>query len=738
MADKLDTGHKCLGNIVDSHQKTAKCSLCNEKNTGILKECKTCWYKGCAKCIAKDGGIIEHLQPVRLSQRQTGDTLAAPTGPVLAGSSQMAQAGSMPSLPANDPAGPPAIPSTATPRSAASVLPTASPRSEKRTRTARKEDNKKTMTESSRKGKEKDPSLSDSSVDMSGDSPDRAPLTKRAKKHQSAAAAPKRTTRSFAPAKTGATVLDPFQQQTDPTLPPPGRVAFSGVNAKSYDSSGAIFAKEAFAAPRRTPREPAKRTLAKLDPVPAHLKGKTTVIIGGGVMGLCIAYHLAASSQGEVKPSGRKPGIKHTIIIIEESEQPFHAGSGTNSGRLSTAQLSEDLKQLGEFSYEQWEELGSKLEFREQTAYCGGSLLHLKCISGRNSGGFDLAPEWLKLFKEDLVSHDPPDRRGASVDPVKLGTWLVNQCYDRGVWLRIGTRIIAANHSADCNLESVTVEVVKVGQECVIPCDNLVIAAGTWSETLFNRLFPDSSVALPSSKIRAADWMLVANPEPMSQGNVSIGDVSSVGLELASRTDGQIWVAAVADGAIRQPQPTQLYSLYPQTFGRLRRHAADLIAFPRGAATNPEPLAKGTALTATMMDGNPVMGRVGFDRLWVAPRSKGTKANPLGVFLCYGHGVGGLTLGMGCGKIMADMIRNVQPAIDVSKFDIRLASQAGGVASGSGHTDSQSTKSFHYSRSMSFETNPTNQVNNYLPYLEQDKLFIHKADQVPRSNAQLP
>ncbi|TKA79968.1 hypothetical protein B0A49_01387 [Cryomyces minteri] len=520
MANRLDTytdKFKCQGDIVDSHQKTAKCSLCNEKNTVILKECRRCWYKGCAKCIAKNGG--------------------------------------------------------------------------------------------------------------------------------------------------------------------------------SYDSLGARFAKEAFVAPRRTLREPTKRILAKLDPVPAHLEGKTTVIVGGGVMGLCIAYHLAALSQSEVKRPGHNTGIKHTIIVIDELDQPFYAGSGTNSGRLSMAQLSEDLKQLGQVSYEQWEELGSKREFREQTAYCGGT------------------PEWLKLYKEDLVSYDPPNRRGASVDPVQLGKWLVGQCSNRGVTFRIGTRIITANHSADCNLESVTLETIKAQREYAIPCDNLVIAAGTWSELLFNRLFPDSSIALPSSKIRAADWMLVASPEPTSQGNLSVGGVKSVGLEFASRTDGKIWVAAVAEGAIRQPQPRQLYSLYPQTFGRLKRHAADLIVPLRGTAakagplakdtvltsTKPEQLAKGTAFTATMTGGNPVMAKIGFDQLWALPQSKNTKQNALGVFLCYGHGVNGLTLGMGCGKIMADMIRDVQPAIDVSKFD----------------------------------------VNNYRPDLEQAKLLIHKANQLPRSNAQL-
>ncbi|TKA81885.1 hypothetical protein B0A49_00371 [Cryomyces minteri] len=497
--------------------------------------------------------------------------------------------------------------------------------------------------------------------------------------------------------------FDPFQQQRDPALPPPGRAAFSGANEKSYDSLGARFAKEAFVAPRRTLREPTKRILAKLDPVPAHLEGKTTVIVGGGVMGLCIAYHLAALSQSEVKRPGHNTGIKHTIIVIDELDQPFYAGSGTNSGRLSVAQLSEDLKQLGEVSYEQWEELGSKREFREQTAYCGGSLLHLECVSGRQSGGFDVAPEWLKLYKEDLVSYDPPNRRGASVDPVQLGKWLVGQCSNRGVTFRIGTRIITANHSADCNLESVTLETIKAQREYAIPCDNLVIAAGTWSELLFNRLFPDSSIALPSSKIRAADWMLVANPEPTSQGNLSVGGVKSVGLEFASRTDGKIWVAAVAEGAIRQPQPRQLYTLYPQTFGRLKRHAADLIVPPRDTAakagplakdtaltsTKPEQLAKGTAFTATMTDGNPVMAKIGSDQLWVLPQSKNTKQNALGVFLCYGHGVNGLTLGMGCGKIMADMIRDVQPAIDVSKFDVRPASQAGGVAPESGHAGQQ-------------------------------------------------
>jgi glycine/D-amino acid oxidase-like deaminating enzyme len=67
----------------------------------------------------------------------------------------------------------------------------------------------------------------------------------------------------------------------------------------------------------------------------------TTVIIGGGVIGLSTAYWL----------SRMKPSERDKIIVLEALDQCFLDASGNNSGLISSHWFSGELRKLADHSF---------------------------------------------------------------------------------------------------------------------------------------------------------------------------------------------------------------------------------------------------------------------------------------------------------------------------------------------------------------------------------------------------
>lgn len=68
----------------------------------------------------------------------------------------------------------------------------------------------------------------------------------------------------------------------------------------------------------------------------------------------------------------------------------------------------------------------------------------------------------------------------------------------------------------------------------------------------------------------------------------------------------------------------------------------------------------GRAFMPAVPEGRPIMDRVPSEILG--------SACALGVFLNFGHDLDGFTLGLGSGKVMAELVLGEQPSIDMSPF----------------------------------------------------------------------
>ncbi|KAL8747045.1 MAG: hypothetical protein Q9190_001010 [Brigantiaea leucoxantha] len=200
----------------------------------------------------------------------------------------------------------------------------------------------------------------------------------------------------------------------------------------------------------------------------------------------------------------------------------------------------------------------------------------------------------------------------------------------------------------------------KVG---ILQTQKVVIAAGPWTPSVFHSLFPDSSVDLEPT-IDAGDWMLLKNPHPSSRQSIAaiyLDDIVGEKLEFAGRNDGTIWVtgrrsftgAVPPVGSHSEPDKEMIQSLTASS-KRFLEHGSDDISkmiIKTGRSYRPA--------TKSML---PVFAGLRSRCLSAKSLQKQGPESPI-VFINSGHGSYGITLGMGSGKLMSQIISGRKESI---------------------------------------------------------------------------
>ena len=154
---------------------------------------------------------------------------------------------------------------------------------------------------------------------------------------------------------------------------------------------------------------------------------------------------------------------------------------------------------------------------------------------------------------------------------------------------------------------------------------------------------------------------------------VGLNDIVGEKLEFAGRNDGTIWVCGAKDlkgtlpplGSRGLPDAARIAELTGRAYRFLCVHnAGDPDAF-----RELEIVALGRAFRPITRSGRPMMARVEADKL---SHHSGLLTDGRGgnVFLCWGHGSWGLTLGPGTGKLMSQLMLGEPTDLDLSPFQI--------------------------------------------------------------------
>ncbi|OBR08582.1 FAD dependent oxidoreductase superfamily [Colletotrichum higginsianum IMI 349063] len=405
-----------------------------------------------------------------------------------------------------------------------------------------------------------------------------------------------------------------------------------------------------------------------------------TVILGSGIIGLSVAYYLADHQPGS------------TIHLVEPSPELFASASGYAAGFLARDWFPPASAALGAVSFDEHRRLAAEHGGRDawgwsaSTAY-SHSAAPTQAHKGddadwlRNGGSRaavveavetpadddddDGCPLWLRREHGDDLQKIGDSGTAGQVDPLRLCRFLLDQCRSAGVHLHHPAVVLSVNADLRGDLASVRIGDTTSSTESDVPCTRLVVAAGAWSPRVFADLFPGASLEVPISSL--AGHSLVVRPSTSKKapqpGCHAIFGTDGAGFspELFSRVGGDIYIAGV-NSSVPLPQLPGQTPVSAAAIAQLKSATERLV--DNGDAEL-EVVRQGLCFRPVTASGTPILTRVPDDRLGGVSTHAGAEG---GVFLAAGHGPWGISLGLGTGRVMAEMMQGRKLSADVSRL----------------------------------------------------------------------
>ncbi|KAI9887667.1 MAG: hypothetical protein M1823_000531 [Watsoniomyces obsoletus] len=380
-----------------------------------------------------------------------------------------------------------------------------------------------------------------------------------------------------------------------------------------------------------------------------------TVIIGAGIIGVSTAYCLSQSSRTSAT----------SILLIESSPRLFASGSGYAAGFLAKDWFSAATAPLGALSFALHKELAERYNGREKWGYSPSTATSLQALRSSTLQDEDWLSEGasrsqLAVDKQDTDSGDVPG-------------WLIpqkgQQCLERGVQLHHPVTVVSVAKDMRDELAAVRI-MAENGLETDLPCSRLVFTAGPWTSQVFSSLFPSATVRVPvtslaghSLVVRCHRWS--AEDEARGCHAVFATDPSSgFSPEIFSRIGGEIYIAGLNSSTIPLPVLATDAIIDESVIRKLREVATQLLGLP-GDEKDLDIVRQGLCYRPITPNGRPIISRVPDQKLG---DDLSTRADEGGVFICAGHGPWGISLSLGTGKVMADLIEGKQSSMDLAPF----------------------------------------------------------------------
>lgn len=404
--------------------------------------------------------------------------------------------------------------------------------------------------------------------------------------------------------------------------------------------------------------------------LPARPNGDSpvnVVIVGGGVIGLCTAYQLAklANSQFDSRIN---------IVVLEARVSTFQSASSHNTGCLHYGYeepFGSDLLPLGKYSFDIWKSIAEDDEdFKKETGYRAQSFFWVAC--GDNDGIEKVLPNWVKIGNHWKMVEKGHGDNCATINPEKLGAWLENACTSLGVTIQTSTTATEAIISEEGTIEAIRCVLADRAGERLLPCNSLVLAAGPWTPQQIQTMFPHSTLDLAPTTL-AGDWLLLKNaihPDEKSTASVFFNHIVGEKLEFSGRNDRTIWVCGKTNSTASLPPLGEETPPDDLQVADLLEYSRQFIRDFDDTGDENDTLTvvdKGRSFRPMRQSGLPLITEIPsqFISLIKPPKQRS------GVFVSYGHGSYGTSLGIGSGKLMAQLILGEDLDIDLSKFTIR-------------------------------------------------------------------
>lgn len=232
---------------------------------------------------------------------------------------------------------------------------------------------------------------------------------------------------------------------------------------------------------------------------------------------------------------------------------------------------------------------------------------------------------------------------------------------------------------------------LSTNEETILPCTNLVISAGPWTPQAFEGLFPSSQKSFPIAPL--AGYSLVVRSPRYATNNershaIFTTHPESCGFcpEIFSRHGGEIYIAGLNSMDIPFPDQAEetrklmdlnemnkLKAVTVRLMGKLADgHADSTDEVPN--IDDLETVREGLCFRPVTNRGTPIISKLRDESLGDNLRTgSGYEAQGRargGVFVAAGHGPWGISLSLGTGKVVAEMVEGVPTSANVSRLAI--------------------------------------------------------------------
>ncbi|GKT42524.1 putative oxidoreductase [Colletotrichum spaethianum] len=398
-----------------------------------------------------------------------------------------------------------------------------------------------------------------------------------------------------------------------------------------------------------------------------------TVILGSGIIGLSIAHYLADHQPGS------------TIHLVEASPELFASASGYAGGFLARDWFSPASAALGALSFDEHRKLAEEHNGREKWGWSTSTTFSHSAAPGKTSKGdadwlrdggsrADVVeygeapgdgPPWLRREHGDDVQIIGEADTTGQVDPLRLCHFLLDQCRSAGVRLHHPAAVLSVSTDLRGDLASVRIGETTSSTETDVPCTRLVVAAGAWSPRVFSQLFPGASLEVPVSSLAGHSLVVKRSRSSETQppGCHAIFSTDGAGFspELFSRVGGHIYIAGVNSSIPLPPLPGEA-PVSAEAIAQLKSTAERIVD---GGGVELEVVRQGLCFRPVTTSGAPILTRVPDGRLGGVSTRAGADG---GVFLAAGHGPWGISLSLGTGRVMAELMQGRKLSADISRL----------------------------------------------------------------------
>ena len=290
----------------------------------------------------------------------------------------------------------------------------------------------------------------------------------------------------------------------------------------------------------------------------------------------------------------------------------------------------------------------------------------------------DGTPAWLTQQKGGSLDVISREDDCAQVDPLRLCEFMMKECKARGVQVHYPAQLVSLRTDKEGILVGGFLVSYGGNAPVEIACKNIIIASGAWTPAVFKKLFDQSNISIPISPL-AGYSLLCRSPRHSLLDEEKYGRSHAIfsaptssytwAPEIFSRKGGEIYLAGLNDPSLPLPEYATGAIIKDELMAEIKKAAVRMMG--RATSEGNQVIENDLAVSREAIcfrpvtdRGTPIITRVSDSSL-----GSGTRfPHGGGLFIAAGHGPWGISLSLGTGKVVAEMIRGENTSANISQL----------------------------------------------------------------------